>query len=151
DTAIKVRPLAFTDLEHEFRSNSDVKCELDVHAGDASAASSACSLTVKVGDHDIADVGRGDHSIKSLFNSAQEDFLAAHGPSTVTWDDVAMYGPVPSLAWEIKTDDLPAKLAAEISSMPDGTQILEMSIKVPEADASDDMKQLLHFLNARGL
>jgi len=53
--------------------------------------------------------------------------------------------------WTIRTDALPEKATAELWYMPDGGQVLELSMKVAVDDADDAMTELVTFVDGRGL
>jgi len=147
DSTIKLRPFEMSQLETRFRSLDDLKCEID---RDPDSESTACSLKSDVGEEHIADVGAYLRQVRGLFSAEQEDMLAAHGPG-LTPTDCERLGPIPARVWTIETDALPKKLTAELWYMPDGGQVLELSMKVDAADADDGMDALLDFVDGRGL
>jgi hypothetical protein len=53
--------------------------------------------------------------------------------------------------WTLRTSALPAKLGAELWYLPDGSQVLELSMKVPVVDGDDGMSSLLSLCDDLGL
>jgi hypothetical protein len=135
------------ELAPAFRDLDELKCEVD-RAPDA--ASPACSLKIEQAEDEIAEVGRGERDIDKLFSAEQEAMFAAYGPA-VGWDQLTALGPIPARTWTIRTELLPEKVTAELWYMPDGSQTLELSMKVALADGDDGMTKLLDFVDDRGL
>lgn len=142
DSTIKLRPLARTDLDPSWLELEGFKCELD-RLPDRETPS--CSLTVAQDAGEIDDVGDGDRAIDKLFSADQEALLEAYGPA-VEWDELWPLGPIAARVWTLRSDALPAKLTAELWYLPDATQVLEVSMKVPVADGDDGMVSLLELM-----
>jgi hypothetical protein len=147
DSTIKLRPFERADLAPEFAALDDMKCELD---RDIDSETWSCSLKGDLDEGQIDGVGAGDHQIRTLFDSHQEGLFAAYGAGT-TWWDVQPLGPIPARVWTIRSAEVPEKVTAELWYMPDGTQVLEFSMKVPVNDADAGMNALLDFIAGRGL
>jgi hypothetical protein len=147
DSTVKIRPLEAADVDPSWFALDDWKCEID-RLPDRQVSS--CSLTVVQGEDEIEEVAAGERAIDKLFSSKQEELLAAYGPAHA-WDDLVALGPIPSRVWKLSTKALPAKLTAELWTLPDGDQILELSMKVEAPDADDAQADLLEYLAARGL
>jgi hypothetical protein len=147
DSTVKLRPFEMSQLATRFRTLDDLKCEID---RDPDSESTACSLKSEVGEQHIADVGDHLRQVRGLFSAEQEDLLATHGPG-LTPTDCERLGPIAARVWTIETDALPKKLTAELWYMPDGGQVLELSMKVDAAKADEGMDDLLEFVDDRGL
>ena len=147
DSTVKLRPFTLEQLATEFRALDDLKCELD---RSPDSETPACSLKNDKDEGEIASVGRGELAIDELFNSEQEAMYAAYGPD-VAFDQLAALGPVRARVWTIRTDALPEKVTAELWYMPDGSQTLELSMKVKVEDADDDMGLLVDFVEDKEL
>lgn len=147
DSTVKLRPFVLADLAPQFRALDGLKCELD---RSSTSTTSSCSLKVDQDEGEIAAVGGGERTIDKLFSSEQEALLAEHGPA-VAWDQLYRFGPIAARVWTIRTEELPEKVTAELWYMPDGTQTLELSMKVKVEDGDDGMMDLLDFVAARGL
>jgi hypothetical protein len=147
DSTVKLRPFELTDLASQFRALEGLKCELDT-LPDASTPS--CSLKVEQASGEIAAVGRGERAIDKLFSSEQEAMVAAYGPA-IAWSQLVALGPIRARVWTLRSAELLDKATAELWYMPDGTQTLELSMKVDTDDAELGMEQLIDFVEARGL
>ena len=147
DSTVKLRPFTEPELDSELRGLDDMKCEID---RDPDHATSACSLKIDQEEGLIGDVVAGERQLRTLFSSEQEYMFATHGPG-ISLIELWPLGPIPARVWTLRSDELPEKATAELWYMPDGTQVLELSIKVDVADADDAMDDLLDFVDARGL
>ncbi len=147
DSTVKLRPLDAAALGAGWLAKDGFKCEVD---RSIDRATPSCSLTVAQGDDEIDDVGDGDRAIDKLFSDDQERLLEEHGPA-VWWDDLVALGPVPARVWTLRTDALPAKVTAELWYLPDGAQVLELSMKVPVDDGDDGLDALLGWIDDVGL
>lgn len=147
DSTVKLRPFVLDQLEPRFRVLDDLKCEID---RDLDNESMACSLKDDVAEGQIADVGDHLRQVRTLFSSTQEDMLATHGPG-LTPTDCERLGPIFARVWTIETEELPKKVTAELWYMPEGGQVLELSMKVAQEDADEGMEALLEFIDTRDL
>lgn len=147
DSTVKLRPFELGDLATQFRTLAGLKCEVDRLPD---TATPSCSLKVEQDDGEIAAVGRGERTIDKLFSSEQEALFEAYGPP-IAWTSLATLGPIRARVWTLRSDALLDKATAELWYMPDGTQTLELSMKVDTADAELGMTQLIDFVEDRGL
>jgi hypothetical protein len=147
DSTIKLRPFSATDLASDFRKLDELKCETD---RDVNGATSACSLGADQDEGEIVAVDEGQRAIDQLYSSEQEDMFATYGPD-VPLDALHALGPIPARVWTVRSHDLPEKLTAELWYMPDGSQSLELSMRVDTSDADDGLDDLLDFVDDRGL
>jgi hypothetical protein len=139
DSTVKLRPLERDDIDPRWLAVDGMKCEID-RLVDRETPS--CSLTVAQDAGEIDDVADGQRDIDKLFSPEQEELLAEHGPA-VPWSELSPLGPIPARVWTLRTSALPAKLGAELWYLPDGNQVLELSLKVPVDDGDDAMDALL--------
>jgi hypothetical protein len=147
DSTVKLRPFELADLATEFRALDGLKCELDRLPD---AATPACSLKVEQDDGEIAEVGDGTRAIDKLFSSEQEAMLATYGPA-LGFEALVTLGPIAARVWTLRSAALPDKATAELWYMPDGTQTLELSMKVDVDDADAGMTDLIELVESRGL
>jgi hypothetical protein len=147
DSTVKLRPFASAALAPQFRTLDGLKCEID---RSPDKATPSCSLKADQDEGEIAAVAAGERAIDQLFSSEQEAMFAAHGPA-VPWDQLKILGPIRARVWTITTDALPEKVTAELWYMPDGSQTLELSMKVDNADAEAHMGSLIDFVEDKGL
>ena len=142
DSTVKIRPLAAEEVDPAWFEIDGFKCELD--ANPVSAASS-CSLSGDVDEDQIEEVADGERELADLFSPEQSDFLAAHGP-WFYWDELEPFGPIDALVWKLESEQLPSDLTAEHWDLP-GSEMLELSIKVPVDEADERMSELLGWLD----
>ncbi|HEY5928036.1 MAG TPA: hypothetical protein VIV11_40395 [Kofleriaceae bacterium] len=147
DSTVKLRPFTLDDLSEEFRVLDDMKCELDRLPD---TATPSCSLKIDQDEGEIASVARGERTLDKLYSSEQEALFAAYGPA-IGLDELATLGPIRARVWTLRSDELPEKVTAELWYLADGSQTLELSMKVDAADQDDGMADLLDFVEDRGL
>jgi hypothetical protein len=147
DSTVKLRPLDAAAVDPGWLELDGFKCELD---RSIERATSSCSLTAAQDDDEIDEVGDGERAIDKLFSEDQEALLAGYGPG-LDWEALAPLGPIRARVWTLRTDDLPAKLTAELWYLADGSQVLELSMKVPVDDGDDGLDALLGWLDEVGL
>jgi hypothetical protein len=145
DSTVKIRPLAAEEVDAVWFQQESFKCELDATIG---SETSSCSFTTEQEEDQIEEVADGERDLDTLFSSEQEDFLAAFGPSYLDWSELVPLGPIDALVWKIESYDLPAPLTAEHWRLPDA-EMLELSIKVDQADGDAAMQDLLDWLAYR--
>ncbi len=148
DSTVKLRPMESSDVDAEWFQVDGFKCEID-RTGAASVES--CSFTVRQDRGEIDDVEDGDRAIDKLFSDEQEDLLAQHASIDVEWDALTVLGPVDALVWEIAIEGLAPALDVELWTLPDGTEILEVSTKVKASAADDTAAALAEALEGLGL
>ena len=148
DSSVKVRPLDADEAPAEFVDLEDFECETDMLL-DRSVPS--CKLSAEQDTGEIDDVADGERDISQLFSSEQEDFYAWAAPGGPELDELTDLGPVDAWVWKLSTRSLPAPMTAELWILPDGTQILELSMRVAEDDAEDGLDDLLDYLEGRGI
>jgi hypothetical protein len=147
DSTVKLRPFELADLATQFRTLDGLKCEVDRLPD---TATPSCSLKVEQDSGEIAAVGRGERDIDQLFSSEQEAMFATYGPA-IDWSSLAALGPIRARVWTLRSDALIDKVTAELWYMPDGSQTLELSMKVDTDDAELGMAELIDFVEDRGL
>lgn len=147
DSTVKLRPFTEDDLASRFVGLDDLKCEVD---RSVASESTACSLKATQDDGEITEVAAGSRELDKLFSSEQEDMFATYGPA-IGFADLMLLGPIPARVWTVKSSALPDKLTAELWYLPNSTQVLELSLKVPVDEADDAMDDLLDFVTGRGL
>jgi hypothetical protein len=95
-------------------------------------------------------VERKSRAIEKLFSAEQELLLAEMSPLRVDFQELRVLGPVDALRWDVKHEGLPYRITAEEWTLTAGWDLLEVSIKVPTAQASsasaafDDFLKGLH-------
>ena len=133
DSTVKVRPVDPKKVADEWRGLAGFKIEAD---GVGNRMIRSASLSVEQGGGEIKAVEQKLRSIKKLFSDEQESFLAELSRVAVDFGTLKVLGPVDALRWKVRHDGLPYPITAEEWTLPDGRDLLEVSIKVPTAQAA---------------
>ncbi|WP_306209713.1 CYTH domain-containing protein [Actinoplanes sp. RD1] len=86
-----------------------------------------------------------------LFSRAQRELFTAHAPAGVTIDDLLRYGPTVAHRTKVLPAGLGRRLSIEHWSLPDGSQVLELSTRCPAGDALAVAAQTARVLRAYGV
>jgi hypothetical protein len=149
DSTIKIRPLDPEEaLEWipEVVDESGFKCEID---RSPNAETSSCSLTTGQDSGEIDDVADGDRRIDQLYSSEQELVFETFSP--VYFDDLIPLGPIDADRWRLEPDELRERLTVERWTLPDGSLIVELSMRVEQDEADEALEELLAFAEDEGL
>jgi len=133
DSTVKIRPVDPKTVAHKWSRLKGFKIEAD---GVGTRMIRSASLSVEQEGDEIKAVAHNLRSIKKLFSDGQEAFLAEMSPVSIEFDSLKVLGPVDALRWKVKHDGLPYPITAEEWTLPDGRDLLEVSIKVPTAQAA---------------
>ena len=148
DSTVKIRPVDPDRIAPRWKRLEGFKLEADV-AG-ARIVRSA-SLTAPQQRGEIEAVAAGERALRKLFSADQERFLEANVPARVPFGSLRVLGPVAVLRWKSRHEALPRELTAEEWLLPDGTDLLELSIKVDHEGAFRARDQFMAFLARVGL
>ena len=146
DTVVKLRPVVPADLPDKLRHSGDFKIELDVMPGGF-----VCSGSLK-GDVDnsrVKDVIRGTRPIRSLFSHDQRSLYKRHAPRGLDLDSLMACGPINLAKLKFALDKYAA--VAELWFYPDGSRILELSMKCASHKTVQVAAEARAFLSSRGI
>jgi hypothetical protein len=148
DTVVKLRPVEPAELSRELRKNASVVVEVDAMPGGF-----VCSASFKgvCGVNDPREVSFGNAPIKSLFSKDQRTFYREHAPEGLDLNDLLVLGPITLLKGKFTLDDFDRPLVAEMWLYPDGSRILELSVKTLPAEAWQKAAEARLALSARGV
>ena len=132
DSTVKIRPVDPGRIRAVWHRLGGFKLEAD-GVGDRMIRSA--SLSIEQGGDEIKAVAHRTRQIKKLFTEKQEAFLAELSPVPIDFERLAVLGPVDALRWKVKHPGLPHTITAEQWTLPDGRDLLEVSIKVPTVQA----------------
>jgi hypothetical protein len=127
DSIVKLRPVVPAELPRRLRRADGFTIELD-----AMPAAFVCSGSLKerVDNSDVKDVLQGKRSIRQLFSREQRAFYAEHAPEGLDLDALTPFGPINVAKTKFEPDEAIGREAvAELWFYPDGTRILELSVK----------------------
>jgi hypothetical protein len=87
-------------------------------------------------DGEIKAVEQKVRPIKKLFSGDQESLLAEMSDMAIDFEALKVLGPVDALRWKVEHEALPYPITAEEWTLPNRRDLLEVSIKVPTAQAA---------------
>jgi hypothetical protein len=154
DTVVKLRPVRPDELSAKVRRDGRFKVELDALPGGFVCSG---SLKDRVSAKAVQKAATGVAPISKLFSKDQRAFFAAHAPAGIELDALAVLGPVFVLKAEFDVDltaddSLPLRsMVAELWLYPQGSLVLELSLKCAPAEAFQVAAQVRAWLKARGV
>ena len=127
DSVVKLRPVVAAQLPSDLRHTNGFKIELDAMPGTFVCSG---SLKASVDSADVKDVLQGTRPIRKLFSREQRAFYAAHAPKGLELDALTPLGPINVARTKFELDEaIGRRSVAELWFYPDGTRILELSLK----------------------
>ena len=127
DSTVKIRPVEPDQVSRSWVETPGFKIEAD-STGNRVVCSA--SLTCIQKRDEIEDVAEGKRPIRKLYSAAQERLLQELSPRPVDLDGLRVLGPVRVLRWKTKHERFRHELSAEEWRLPNGEDLLEISIKV---------------------
>src|SRR6476660_2934190 len=148
DTVIKLRPVVPADLPEEMRQSPALGVEVD-----ATPEGFVCSASMKgvLGTTEVREAMRGDRPIRKLFTKEQRAFYDAHAQAGIGIDDLSILGPVFVLKLKQQPVGFPRKIVGEMWLYPDGTRIVELSMKCLPDEAFQVAAEARAFFHERGI
>jgi hypothetical protein len=143
DSTIKFRPIEPDAVPAMWRKYSGFKIEAD--CGDRGVVKSA-SLTMPVAKGQIKRVAAGKEPIASLFSEEQLLFLLSMANKKIDYTKVVVLGPMRAWKWKYNDPALPWPITGELWKRDDGSQLFEVSIKSPVAQAPAATAGFMAFL-----
>jgi hypothetical protein len=127
DSVVKLRPVVPAELPRWLRRADGFTIELDAMPG---AFVCSGSLKQRVDNADVKEVFQGKRSIRKVFSREQRAFYAEHAPKGLDLDALTPFGPINVAKTKFELDQaIGRKAVAELWFYPDGTRILELSMK----------------------
>jgi len=148
DTVVKLRPVVPDELPAKVRTSPNLGVEVDAMPGGF-----VCSASMKGAPkgRDVRSTILGHRPISKLFSKEQRAFFADHAPHGVTFDDLAVLGPIFVLKLKFAPKGYKGRMVAELWLYPDGSRILELSTKCAPADALEVASKAKKMLSKRGV
>jgi len=147
DSTVKFRPVTPTEVAQKWRDLDGFKLEAD--ASEKGVVKSA-SLTMPVSKGLIKKVAVGEKPIEAVFTKQQEDFLHAVGGRRIDFESLAVFGPLQAHRWKLEDPACPWPITTELWKREDGARLMEVSIKVPVAQAAAGIAGFMAFLTELG-
>ena len=148
DSTVKFRPVEATNITDEWKGLNGFKLEADC-VGDRVICSA--SLTGPQKRHEIDDVAQGKRPIEKLFSKNQERFLGEFYKGTVDFGKLRVLGPIRVLRWKLKQKGFAHELTLEEWRLPNGEDLVEVSIKAAPGEASQAHKDFDKHLRELGI
>src|SRR5262249_45487247 len=147
DSVIKLRPVVPAQLSSSLRHSNGFTIEVDAMPG---ALLCSGSLRGRVDSSDIKEVLQGSRPIRKLFSREQRAFYAEHAPKGLDLDALTPLGPINVAKTKFELDEaLGHKSVAEVWFYPDGTRVLELSMKCAPDEAFQLAAQMRAVLTQR--
>jgi hypothetical protein len=143
DCTVKFRPVDPESVPAMWRKFSGFKIEAD--SGENGVVKSA-SLTMPVPKGQIKRVAAGKEPIASLFREEQLLFLLSMANKKIDYNKVVVMGPMRAWKWKYNDPGLPWPITGELWKRDDGSQMFEVSIKTPVAQAAAATAGFMAFL-----
>src|SRR5215813_532348 len=128
DSTVKFRPAEASRISKDWRALKGFKLEADC-VGDRVVCSA--SLTCLQQRDEIDHVAKGKRAIDKLFSKEQERFLSEFYKTPVDFGRLRVMGPIRVLRWKLRHEKFPHELAVEEWRLPNGEDLVEVSIKAP--------------------
>lgn len=137
DSTVKFRPAPDADALAQWQDLDGFKLEADC-VGEKVVCSA--SLTHVQQRDEIDEVADGKRSIEKLFCGEQERFLEQFAKAPIDFARLCIMGPIRVLRWKVEHKDFPHELTVEEWRLPDGDDLVEVSIKVAPDEAPEAQK-----------
>jgi hypothetical protein len=132
DSTVKLRAVEAASISKKWRQSEGFKLEAD-WVGDRTVCSA--SLTTVQRRDEIDEVAEGKRAIGKLFSEEQERFVREFHKSPLDYGSLHVLGPIRVLRWKPKHETFPHELTLEEWRLPNGEDLVEVSIKVEPNDA----------------
>lgn len=148
DSVVKLRPVVPADLPKKLRSSPDFGVEVDAMPGGYVCSA---SFTGAFGPEAVKEAVAKKRPIRKLFTKQQRTFYAEHAPAGIGLDDLSLLGPLNVLKLRFAPKGFDRKLVAEMWFYPDGSRILELSLKCKPSETLQVAADTRSFLTDRGI
>jgi hypothetical protein len=148
DSVVKLRPVVPDELSPKLRRSPMLTVEVDAMPGGY-----VCSASLKgvVKEGGVKAATAGERPLRKLFSKEQRAFYAEHAPAETEIDDLAVLGPIFVLKLKSGPKELGRRLVTEMWLYPDGSRILELSIRCGTSEAFQAAGEARAFLVGRGI
>jgi hypothetical protein len=148
DSTVKLRPVVPSSISTSWMKTDGFEVEMD-RVGETEVISA--KLNAVQGDGELDDAVSGKKGLRSLFSGDQERLVAEFAPRGIEWDALMAMGPIAVNKWKTEWDDFPHEVTVERWLLPDGSDLVELSIKVEPGEASSAYDVFLAGLATQGL
>ena len=148
DATVKIRPVDPAKVADGWKKMKGFKVEAD-RTGTKVVCSA--SLTEIRKRDDIDQVADGKKTIDVLFSEKQQQFVGELSTKPIKFEQLKTLGPIRVLRWKSVHEGFPYELTSEEWRLPDGEDLLEVSIKVKPDESQKAMKAFDKHLRILGL
>jgi hypothetical protein len=148
DSVVKLRPVVPDQLDKRLRRSPNLVVEVDAMPG-----GHTCSASLKgsLGSSAVRDAVAGRRPVRKLFSREQRTFYESHAPEGLGLDDLAFLGPINVLKLKCRPPALGRRLAVELWLYPDGSRIMELSMRCGTEEAFEAAARARAFLSDVGI
>lgn len=148
DTVVKLRPVDPATVDSDLKRSESFKVELDIMPGGF-----VCSASYKgeASGEEVLQVTNGDRPLSSILSKGQRAYFKEHAPEGIDIDSLMVLGPTFLLKAKHKSDDFRFPLTVEMWLYPDGSRILEISIKSEPSEALQAGLEFKAYLADKGI
>ena len=148
DTTVKIRPVIPSRVAPSWSRVSGFKIEAD-RTGRRVVKSA--SLTEQRRRSEIDAVAEGKRPVGELFSERQRGLIVDVSKCHVDFNELKPLGPIRVLCWETAHKGFPYKMTIEEWRLPDGEDLVEVSIKVKPDRESEAKKMFDQHLKELGI
>lgn len=148
DSTVKLRPVDPAAIDRSWIETDGFEIEMD-RVGEKEVISAKLGSVQATGEIDEAVAG--DRPLRKLFSPDQERLIESFGPDHVDWDDLVAMGPIAVSKWKVEWEGFDHEVVVERWLLPDNSDLVELSTKVPPAEASTAAQEFLDLLTSFGL
>ncbi|MGH8512224.1 MAG: hypothetical protein ACREU9_06500 [Gammaproteobacteria bacterium] len=148
DSTVKIRPVDPKDISAAWCKKKGFKLETD-SVGERIIHSA--SFTVPQKREEIDQVTQGRRPISKLFSNDQERYLLEYTSIGVELDSLRVLGPIEVLRWKIRRKGLEHEICAEQWRLPNGTDLLELSVKTESPQWTVTKQAFQNYFSSREL
>jgi hypothetical protein len=148
DTTVKIRPVIPSKVPPSWARVRGFKIEAD-RTGRKVVRSA--SLTQPRKRSEIDAVADGKHPVRELFSEAQLGLIMDTSKCQIDFDELKPLGPIRVLCWQTAHKGFPYKMTIEEWRLPDGEDLVEVSIKVSPDQEAEAKKRFDQHLKELGI
>ena len=148
DSTVKLRAVEAASISEQWRQSEGFKLETD-WVGERTVCSA--SLTTVQRRDEIDQVAEGKRAIGKLFSEDQERFVRELYQGPLDYGNLRVLGPIRVLRWKPKHETFPHELTLEEWRLPNGEDLVEVSIKVDPNEAHRARSEFDAHLRQMGL
>lgn len=148
DSTVRFRPVEKDSVDPSWTLFEGFKLYADCVGSEVILSA---SLTVLQKGDEIDDVADRKRPIEKLFSREQERFLGQFYKDKIDFASLQVLGPIRALRWQLEHRDFPHQLTVEEWRLPDGEDVIEVSIRAPAEQAASARREFEDHLSALGL